>query len=235
LRPMGSGAGRPGEHQHDESRPAACRVDPKKKCLIATERDEAARAAWRVQEACTAARRYVFVDECGMQTTMTPRYGWAPRGERAYGSVPRNHHKNTTVFASLMHQGMGACMAIEGAADGDAFVAYLREFLVPMLVPGQVVVLDNLSVHKDARVAPLIAAAGGQVCYLPSYSPDFNPIELAFSKIKTAMRRIAARTHDALVDALGPVLDTVTTSDVVGWYRHCGYFLEVEQPPCKLL
>lgn len=202
-----------------------------KKSLIASERDDVARAAWRAQEALTVAGRYVFVDECGMQTTMTPRYARAPRGERAYGHVPRNHHKNTTLFACLTERRMGECMAIEGAADGDAFVAYLREFLVPMLAPGQVVVLDNLSVHKDARVAPLIADAGCRLCYLPSYSPDFNPIELAFSKIKTAMRQIGARTHDALVDALGPVLDTVTRQDVVGWYRHAGYSLEAVQPP----
>lgn len=205
-------------------------MDTKKKSLIATERDDAARTAWRTQEALTAATQYVFVDECGMQTNMTPRYARAPRGERAYGSVPGNHHKNTTLFASLRAQGMGECMVIEGAADGDTFVAYLRAFLVPMLTPGQVVVLDNLSVHKDARVAPLIAAAGCRLCYLPAYSPDFNPIELAFSKIKTAMRREEARTHDALVGALGPVLDTVTTADVIGWYHHHGYFLEVEQP-----
>ncbi len=205
-------------------------MDTKKKSLIASERDEAARAAWREQEALTAARQYVFVDECGMQTNMTPCYARAPRGERAEGQVPRNHHTNTTVFASLTARGMGECMTIVGAADGDAFVAYLREFLVPMLVPGQVVVVDNLSVHKDARVAPLIAAARCRLCYLPSYSPDFNPIELAFSKIKTAMRRIAARTHQTLVDALGPVLDTVSVTDVVGWYNHCGYFLEVTQP-----
>jgi transposase len=210
-------------------------VDTKKKSLIASERDEVARTAWRAQEALARASRYVFVDECGMQTNMTPRYARAPRGERAYGSVPRNHHRNTTVFASLTAQGMGECMAIEGAADGAAFVAYLREFLIPMLAPGQVVVLDNLSVHKDVRVAPLIAAAGCRLCgsplgSMPAYSPDFNPIELAFSKIKTAMRQVEARTHDVLVDALGPVLDTVTQADVVGWYRHAGYSLEVQQP-----
>ena len=165
-----------------------------------------------------------------MQTNMTPRYARAPRGERAYGSVPRHHHTNTTVFASLTAQGMGECMAIEGAADSAAFVAYLHEFLVPMLMPGQVVVLDNLSVHKDARAAPLIEGAGCRLCYLPSYSPDFNPIELAFSKIKAAMRREEARTHEALVDALGPVLDTVTPADVVGWYHHAGYSLEPAQP-----
>jgi transposase len=170
------------------------------------------------------------VDESGFQTNMTPRYARAPRGQRAIGIVPRNHHKNTTLIAALTAEGMGACMTLEGATDADAFVAYLTHFLVPSLRPGQVVVLDNLSVHKDKRVAPLIAAARCRLCYLPAYSPDFNPIESAFSKIKAAMRRVAARTHEALVDALGPVLDTVTVQDVRGWYDLCGYSLEVEQP-----
>ncbi|MDQ2785277.1 MAG: transposase [Chloroflexota bacterium] len=209
------------------------------KRLIASERDEAARAAWREQEALTAATQYLFVDHCGGQMNMTPRYARAPRGEWAYGSVPRTHHTTTTVFASLSARGMGECMTIVGAADGDAFVAgcplgSMRAFLVPMLVPRlvprQVVVLDTLRVQKDARGAPLSAAAGCRRCSLPSYSPDFNPIALAFSTIKTAMRRIAARTHDALVDALGPTLDTGTNADVVGWYHLCGYSLEVVHP-----
>lgn len=132
-----------------------------------------------------------------MQTNMTPRYARAPRGQRAYDHVPRNHHKNTTLIAAIDAQGMGACMTLEGATDADAFVAgrplgSITHFLLPSLPPGQVVVLDNLSVHKDKRVAPLIAAARCRLCYLPAYSPDFNPIESAFSKIKTAMRRVAA-------------------------------------------
>lgn len=205
-------------------------MDTKKKSMIASERDEAARAAWREQEALTTATAYVFVDECGMQTNMTPRYARAPRGTRAYGCVPCNHDKNTTLFACLTPRGMGECMTIVGAADGDAFVAYLRAFLVSMLIPGQIVVLDNLSVHKDGRVAPLIAAAGCRLCYLPSYSPDFNPIELAFSKLKTAIRRVEARTHAAVVQALGSLLGTVSMQDAIAWYRHCGYSLQLLQP-----
>lgn len=227
---MGAGTGGAGEPQYDEPRPAADRLDTKKKTLIARERDEAARAVWREEEAATPAERYVFVDEFGLQTNMTPRYARAPRGERAYGHVPRNHHTNTTVIAAMTHRGMGACMGIAGAVDGDAFVAYLRGFLLPALTPGQVVVIDNLNVHKDARVAPLIEAAGCRLRYLPSYSPDFNPIELAFSKIKTAMRRIEARAHDALVDALGLVLDTVSAHDAASWFHHCGYSLKPGQP-----
>ena len=166
-----------------------------------------------------------------MQTNMTPRYARAPRGQRAYGHVPRNHHKNTTLIAALTGQGMGECMALEGATDAEAFVAYLTHFLLPSLRPGQVVVLDNLSVHKDGRVARLIAGARCRLCYLPAYSPDFNPIESAFSKIKTAMRRVEARTHEALVQALGPVLGSVTAQDARGWYDLCGYSLEVQQSP----
>jgi transposase len=185
---------------------------------------------WREAEALTAATRYVFVDECGMQTNRTPRHARAPRGQRAYGHVPRNHHKNTTLIAALTGQGMGECMALEGATDAEAFVAYLTHFLVPSLRPGQVVVLDNLSVHKDARGARLIAGARCRRCYLPAYSPDFNPIESAFSTIKTALRRVEARTHEALVEALGPVLDRLTAQDARGWYDLCGYSLEVLQP-----
>jgi transposase len=128
-----------------------------------------------------------------MQTNMTPRYARAPRGQRAYGQVPRNHRKNTTLIAALTERGMGECMALEGATDAEAFVAYLTHFLIPSLRADQVVVLDNFSVHKDARVAQLIAGARCRLCYLPAYSPDFNPIESAFSKIKTAMRRVEAR------------------------------------------
>lgn len=206
MRPVGADAGGAGGHQHDAPCPAATRLDTKKKSLIASERDEAARAAWREHEALTAATRYVFVDECGMRTNMTPRYARAPRGQRAYGHVPRHHHKNPTLIAAINAQGVGACMTLEGATDADAFVAgrplgSITHFLLPSLPPGQVVVLDNLSVHKDKRVAPLIAAARCRLCYLPAYSPDFNPIESAFSKIKTAMRRVAARTHEALVNA----------------------------------
>jgi transposase len=176
-------------------------MDGEKKSLIASERDEAARSAWRAMSALWETSRLIFVDESGTQTNMTPRTSRAPRGQRAYGAAPRNHGKNTTLIAALGTAGMGAAMTLEGAADADAFVAYVTHFLVPTLVPGQIVVMDNPSVHKDKWVAPLIAGARFRLAYLPAYSPDMTPIEQAFSKVKTFLRRMEARTREALEDA----------------------------------
>ncbi len=210
-------------------RPAAPRVDGEKKSLIATERDAAARAAWQAMSALWDATRLVFVDESGAQTNMTPRTSRAPRGQRAYGRAPRNHGKNTTLIAALTHAGIGATMTLEGAADADAFVAYLTHFLVPTLVPGEIVVMDNLSVHKDKRVAPLIAGAKCRLVYLPAYSPDFTPIEQAFSKVKTFLRRAEARTREALDAAITAAVATVTATDATGWFTACGYPLPAAQ------
>jgi transposase len=198
-------------------------VDGEKKSLIASERDEAARAAWRAASALWDASALVFVDETGSQTNMTPRTSRAPRGQRAYGHAPRNHGKNTTLIAALSAAGMGAAMTLEGAADADAFVAYLAHFLAPTLVPGQVVVMDNLSVHKDKRVAPLIEEARCRLAYLPAYSPDMTPIEQAFSKIKACLRRVEARTREALEEAITSALATITAADATGWFTACGY------------
>ncbi len=225
---MEGGDGRRGQREHEVPRPAAPRVDGEKKSLIATERDEAARAAWRAMSALWAATRLVFVDESGAQTNMTPRTSRAPRGQRAYGAAPRNHGKNTTLIAALTHAGIGATMTLEGAADADAFVAYLTHLLVPTLVPGQIVVMDNLSVHKDKRVAPLIAGAqcrlvGRPLGSIPAYSPDFTPMEQAFSKIKAFLRQAEARTREALEAAITAALVTVTPTDAIGWFTACGY------------
>lgn len=204
-------------------------MDGEKKSLIATERDEAARSAWRAMAAVWEASSLIFVDESGTQTTMTPRTSRAPRGQRAYGAAPRNHGKNMTLIAALSTRGVGAAMTLEGAADADAFVAYLTDVLVPTLVPGRIVVMDNLSVHKDKRVAPLIAGARCHLVYLPAYSPDMTPIEQAFSKIKTFLRRAEARTREALDGAIGAALATITATDAAGWFTACGYPLEVAQ------
>ena len=220
---MGSDDRRAGECQHDVSRAAAGGLDAKKKSLIASERDEAERVAFRAMSAVWEATQVIFVDESGAQTTMTPRYSRAPRGERAYGSVPRNHGTNTTLVASLSLAGPGEAMTLAGALDADAFAAYLATSLVPSLVPGQIVVMDNLSVHKDRRVRPLIEGAGCTLVYLPAYSPDFTPIEQAFSKIKEYLRRAGARTQEALDAAITAALATITTQDAIGWFTHCGY------------
>lgn len=154
---------------------------------------------------------------------MTPRLARAPRGARAVGSTPRNHGPNVTLLAALTPGGLGPALAAPGAVDGPVFERYVGEVLVPALRPGQVVVLDNLSVHKGLRVRELVEDAGCRLLFLPAYSPDFNPIELAFAKVKPRMRRAAARTFDALVQATGAALDAVTATDARAYYAHCGF------------
>jgi len=174
-------------------------------------------------------KRLVFVDESGSNIALTPRYARAPRGQRAGGSVPRNRGKNTTLLASLSSEGLGACMLLEGATNAVAFEIYLEQLLLPSLVPGQIVVMDNLSVHKGARVRQLIEGRGCQLLFLPAYSPDFSPIEETFSKIKATLRRVGARTREALEEALAQALEMVTSQDAHGWFAHCGYLPSTER------
>ena len=154
---------------------------------------------------------------------MTPRYGRAPRGERVVGTAPRNRGTNTTLMAALCLEGITAAMTVEGAMDRLAFDVFVTEVLVPSLRPGQVVVWDNLNVHKSADAQRLIEARGCQLLWLPPYSPDLTPIEQAFSKIKTTLRRAETRTREALDDAITAALATITTTDAHGWFAHCGY------------
>lgn len=165
----------------------------------------------------------VFVDETGTNLAMTPRYGRAPRGERVVGTVPRNHGRNTTLVAALGLGGITAAMTVEGAMDRGAFDVFVDQILGPSLRPGQVVVWDNLSVHKSAVAQRRIEARGCQLLWLPPYSPDYTPIEQAFSKLKTALRRTGARTRDALDKAITAALATITAADTPGWFAHCGY------------
>jgi transposase len=164
-------------------------VDPEKKSLAASERDEAQRQAFREQLGPRAAAALVIVDESGTNLNLTPLYARAPRGARVYGQVPRNTPKNTTLIASLTWAGMGPAMTLAGATDTAAFVAYLEQVFAPTLRPGQIVVLDNLSAHKSEQGRRLIEARGAELWYLPAYSPDLSPIEQAFSKLKTLLRR----------------------------------------------
>jgi transposase len=167
----------------------------------------------------------VFIDESGFHTSMTRLRARAPRGERAYGKVPRNRGKNTTLIASISLQGaMGTSMTIEGATDAKAFEAYIEHFLAPTLEEGQVVVLDGLGAHRTDMVRELVEAAGADLLFLPSYSPDLNPIEEAFSKIKNIVRKAQARTREALVEAISRALSAITLEDVAGWFTHCGYY-----------
>ena len=165
----------------------------------------------------------VFVDETGTNTAMAQRYARAPRGERANGSAPRNHGPNTTLLACLTRTGMGPAMLVEGATTTEVFTAYVEHVLIPWLPPGQIVILDNLSAHTGQRVRQLIEAVGCTVRFLPAYSPDFSPIEWAFSKLKTCLRVAMARTRDALERAIASGLDQISAADVEGWFYGCGY------------
>jgi transposase len=201
-----------------------------KKSKIASERDEQIRALWRWLASHFDARRLVFVDESGFNTSMTRLRARAPRGKRAYGKVPRNRGKNTTLIAAITLEGaMGESMTIEGATDSEAFEAYVEHFLAPSLEEGQVVVLDGLGAHRTEKVRELVQARGADLVFLPSYSPDFNPIEEAFSKIKTLVRKEGARMREALGEAIGRALAAVTTEDAEGWFAHAGYWHQ-DQP-----
>jgi transposase len=171
----------------------------------------------------------VILDECGSNINLRPVYARAPRGARALGSVPRNTRKNTTLIASMTTNGMGPAMLITGAPDTVAFEVYVAQFLAPTLLPGQVVVLDNLSAHKSPRVREVIEARGCTVWFLPAYSPDLSPIEEAFSKLKAVLRRAEARTQAALHQALADALDMITVHDARGYFTHCGYGLHQAQ------
>jgi len=194
-----------------------------KKSLIATERNECLRARRRAETEAAVPDDLVFLDETSTNTAFTRLRARAPRGQRAYGTAPRNHGPNVTLLAVLGPTGILTSVAIPGPTTRVVFDAFIDQFLAPLLRPGQTVVLDNLAVHKSACAQARIEAAGGQLVFLPPYSPDFNPIEPIFAKIKTALRAVAARSHDELLAATKRALDAVTAQDAAGCYADCGY------------
>lgn len=195
----------------------------------ASERDEFRRVDWRVTVAGRVdPGRLVFVDEMGANTSLSPIYAYSAVGQRARCSVPRNRGKNTTLLSSMSVGGMGPSLAVDGPTDRAVFEAYLERVLVPSLRAGQVVVMDNLSAHKGERVKELIESRGCELLYLPPYSPDLNPIEEAFSKVKGLLRKAEARTRYALVEAMGRALSTVSARDARGFFEHCGYRPQVQ-------
>lgn len=167
----------------------------------------------------------VFVDESSTHLAMTPLYARSKRGTRAIGSAPRNRGSNITLIAALSSTGETMAMTVEGAMDRPAFDAHVEHVLVPGLRAGQTVVLDNLSVHKSPRARELIEARGCALRFLPTYSPDLNPIEGMFSKLKAHLRRVGARSRDVLDEAIGAGLDRVSAGDALGWWGRCGYRL----------
>ncbi len=199
------------------------------------ERDEFLRAAWKVMvDEKIEAERFVFVDEMGTNTSLFTLYAWAPKGRRALCSVPRNRGKNTTLLASMTAEGMGPCLAVVGSTTKAVFKAYIERVLCPILRSGQVVVvMDNLTAHKGERVKELIEQRGCELLYLPAYSPDFNPIEEAFAKIKGLLRKAEARARETLVEAMGRAISAVTAQDAHGFFEHCGYRLQFYSPSCS--
>lgn len=184
---------------------------------------KAAREAWPTLLAGVEPGRLVFIDESGAKTNMTRLYGRAPAGERVVGRVPHGHWKTTTMISAVRLDGPCACATLDGPVDADTFLAYVTLVLVPALRPGDVVVLDNLAAHKAAGVADAVNAAGATVLYLPPYSPDLNPIENMWSKVKGHLRSAAARTVDALGAAIDAALAAITPDDCRGFFHHCGY------------
>ncbi len=201
-------------------------VVEEKKSLTASEQDPEARAAWWEAVTLLDPDKLVFIDEAGTHTSMTRTHARAPKGQRAYGSVPRNRGGNLTLLAALSNTQIQAEWLIEGPVDGDVFVTWLEHVLLPTLTPGCIVVMDNLRAHYCKEVQTLIEACGCSLLYLPPYSPDFSPIELAFLKIKGRLKSLAARTKQALADAVAEACCTVSPVDVAGWFKHCGYGLQ---------
>jgi transposase len=172
-----------------------------------------------------AHRRLIFIDESGAKTNMTRAHGRAPRGKRVVDSVPGGRWETTTMIAAVRCGGPQAPFVFPGPIDSQAFGVYVEQVLAPTLHPGDIVVLDNLSTHKDRYAREMILATGAELWNLPAYSPDLNPIEQMWSKIKASLRKSQARTYDMLVEAIGHALASVTPDDVEGWFQHCGYSL----------
>lgn len=181
------------------------------------------RTAFRATVQDLDVHRLIFVDESGVNLAMTRRFGRATPGQRVVESVPENYGSNQTMLAALSLDGLDAPWVVDGAVNGEMFHCWVSEILCPTLRAGDIVLWDNLSAHKVRGVAELLAARGAQLLRLSPYSPDFNPIEPCWSKIKTVLRHAKARTVEALIAASKEALDTVTAADIRGWFEHCGY------------
>jgi transposase len=183
----------------------------------------AARAAWRAGQPELDPSRLVFIDETGASTKMARRYGRSPRGERCVAAVPHGHWKTTTFVGGLRLSGMTAPMVLDGAMNGPAFLAWVEQVLAPTLSPGDVVVMDNLPAHKPAAVRVAIESRGAELRYLPPYSPDLNPIEMAYSKLKALLKKAAARTLHTLWNAIAEAIQQITSHDCRGYFLAAGY------------
>src|SRR3954468_7706196 len=216
-----------GQQRADARHAAQTRPDAKKKTLHAAEQERpdvaAARAAWRQNQAGLRPGRLIFLDETSVKTNMVRTHGWAPIGERLVASVPHGHRKTSSFIGCLSEDGMIAPYVLDGAVNAELFVAYVEQVLVPTLQLNDIVMMDNLPVHKVPAVRKAIEAAGAQLLFLPPYSPDLNPIEMVFAKMKAVLRREAIRSVDALWRALGSIANAITPTECANYIRHCGY------------
>lgn len=187
---------------------------------------KAARAGWRAKMAQIDPDRLVFLDESGAKTNLTRLYGRGLGGQRVVDAAPQGHWCTTTVLSSIRRDGSTAALVIEGSTDAEVFGAYVERVLLASLRPGDIVVMDNLAPHKMPAVARRIGAAGAEVWFLPAYSPDLNPIEKMWAKVRQFLRSVKARTWDALWKAIAAALRAVTQSDALNWFKACGYGYE---------
>jgi transposase len=183
----------------------------------------AAREDWRADQRSLDPAKLVFIDETGCATNMARLRGWAPKGQRLKAPVPHGHWSVTTFTAGLRIGGLSAPMVLDGPMNADCFQAYVEQVLVPTLLPGDIVVMDNLSSHKRDEVRLAIEAAGAELRYLPPYSPDLNPIEQAFSKFKAMLRKHAERTMEGLWQRIGSLLEQITATECQNFFQHAGY------------
>lgn len=204
-------------------------IAAEKKSLYAqkqdSERNHVRRQAWREALNRIDAKRLLFLDESGVTTEMTRRYGRAFGGQQVREPNPAGHWKTLTLLGAMSVEGLVATMTVEAPTNREVFLAYLEQVLCPRLKPGDVVVMDNLSSHKVSGVRELIEAAGAELLYLPPYSPDFNPIEQCWSKLKQALRSAKARSVDTLQQAITHAIPTISPNNAQAWFRHCGYYI----------
>lgn len=205
-------------------------MDSKKKSIRAQERNESKRAAWHEQTRGVDPGRLVWIDETGSHLGLTRRHSRAPRGQRAYGTAPGSRGKNRTLITSLTLAGFGPGLLLDEAITYGTFEGYVIHQLAPTLKPGQIVVADNLTVHRSERARAAIEATGAQLWFLPPYSPDLNPIEEAFSKVKTFLRTAEPRTLEDHSTAIWAALRTITPHDAAGWFAHAGYGTRRRRP-----
>jgi transposase len=227
LRPVAGGAWGPGRHGNDEPLLPPHRRHAQKKTLIAREQDRADikrhRRRWRSHQKRVDPSRLVFIDETWTKTNMTRLYGWAPRGRRLVAKIPHGHWKTATFLAALRNDRIDAPCVFDGPINGERFLAYVEQFLVPTLKRNDIVVLDNLGSHKGKAVRNAIKAAGARLLFLPKYSPDLNPIEQVFAKIKGFVRKAAPRTLDAVSDAIAKALTTIPPDECANYLTGAGY------------